>query len=276
MTEIGKKNRLRIVKILDFGAYLDGDEKGEILLPIKQVPEDAQIDDELDVFIYNDSEDRIIATTTIPFAMADEFAFLEVVAVNKFGAFLDWCLVKDLLVPFREQKMDMEIGRWYVVYIYLDEQSQRLVATAKVDKYIDNIPPEYEPNQEVDIMIYSRTDLGYKAIINSTHWGVLYENEIFKPLNIGDKMKAFIKKVREDDKIDLYLNKSGYNQIDRISEDILAKLEENNNFLAISDKSEPQKIYETFGISKKAFKKAIGNLYKNHLITLENNGIKLN
>lgn len=276
MTEIGKKNRLRIVKILDFGAYLDGDEKGEILLPIKQVPEDAQIDDELDVFIYNDSEDRIIATTTIPFAMADEFAFLEVVAVNKFGAFLDWGLVKDLLVPFREQKMDMEIGRWYVVYIYLDEQSQRLVATAKVDKYIDNIPPEYEPNQEVDIMIYSRTDLGYKAIINNTHWGVLYENEIFKPLNIGDKMKAFIKKVREDDKIDLYLNKSGYNQIDRISEDILAKLEENNNFLAISDKSEPQKIYETFGISKKAFKKAIGNLYKNHLITLENNGIKLN
>lgn len=276
MTEIGKKATLKIVKILDFGAYLDGAEKGEILLPIKQVPEDAQIDDELDVFIYNDSEDRIIATTTIPFAMVDEFALLKVVAVNNIGAFMDWGLVKDLLVPFREQKMNMEVGRWYIVYIYLDDQSQRLVATAKVDKYIDNIPPEYEANQEVDIMIYNRTDLGYKAIINNMHWGVLYENEIFKPLNVGDKMKAFVKKIREDDKIDLYLNKSGYNQIDSISEKILAKLEENNNFLAISDKSEPQEIYETFGISKKAFKKAIGNLYKNHLITLENNGIKLN
>ena len=276
MTEIGKINNLQIVKILDFGAYLDGDEKGEILLPIRQVPDEVDVDDFLDVFIYNDSEDRIIATTEKPFAMLGDFALLKVVAVNQVGAFLDWGLVKDLLVPFREQKVKMEVGRSYIVHIYLDDETDRLVASAKLDRFLDDTVPEYETNQEVDLLIQSKTDLGYKAIINNSHWGVLYNNEIFQDLNIGQKIKGYIKKIREDDKIDLYLNKSGYNQIDSISQNILKKLEENDNFLPLNDKSAPDDIYATLAISKKQFKKAIGNLYRNHLITIEKEGIKLN
>ncbi len=275
MTEIGKLNNLQVVKILDFGAYLDGGEKGEILLPTRYIPDDIDIDDFIEVFIYNDSEDRIIATTEKPFAMVGDFCLLKVVEVNNVGAFLDWGLVKDLLVPFREQKTRMEVGRSYIVHIYLDEETDRIVASAKLDRFLDTTPPQYEKHQQVDILIQSRTDLGYKAIINNAHFGVLYENEVFANLNIGDRMKAFIKKVREDEKIDLYLNKTGYNQIDSVSEGILEKLKQNNNFVPITDKSKPEIIYNTFAISKKTFKKAIGNLYKKHLISIEKQGIRL-
>ncbi len=275
MTETGKVNTLRVVKILDFGAYLDGGEQGEILLPIKQVPEGTKPDDELDVFIYNDSEDRIIANTELPYAMVGDFAFLKVVAAERVGAFLDWGLMKDLLVPFKEQNKKMEEGRWYVVRVYLDEETDRIAASARLDKFLDLRPPEYKSGEAVNIMIHSKTDMGYKVIINDAHWGMLYNNEIFKPVKVGDRMPAFIKKIREDYKIDVYLNKTGFGQIDKISQDILSIMKENGNFIPVTDKSKPEVIYSIFGISKKSFKKAIGGLYKKRLINIEDKGIRL-
>jgi hypothetical protein len=268
-------NSLRVVKILDFGCYLDGGEHGEILIPRRYVPENTEVDDMLEVFIYFDSEDRIIATTEQPKIKLGEVGKLKVVSVTQSGAFLDWGLLKDIFVPFREQKQRMEVGKWYIVGVYLDHETNRLAATAKVDKLIDNTPPSYTPGQEVDLIIFSQTDLGYSAIINNAHWGVLYSNEIFRTLKIGDSLKGYIKKVREDDKIDLILDKPGYQKVDSISRSILDKLQKNNGFLTLTDKSEPEAIYFYLGISKKVFKKAIGSLYKSKLITLEENGIRL-
>ncbi len=275
MTEIGKLNKLRVVKELDFGIYLDGDEKGEILLPIKQVPKETKVDDIIEVFIYNASEDRIIATTIKPYGIVGDFVLLKTAAVDRFGAFMDWGLIKDILVPFREQKRTMEAGRSYIVYIYLDSISQRIAASAKLNKYLDKTKPEYKPNEEVDLLIHSQTDMGYKAIINNSHWGILYSNEIFQNLNVGQKIKGFIKKIRDDDKIDLYLNKSGYRQIDKISLNVLKIIKENDNYITVTDKSNPQVIYSIFSISKKSFKKAIGNLYKKKLIKIGKEGIRL-
>ncbi|MBN2893363.1 MAG: GntR family transcriptional regulator [Bacteroidales bacterium] len=274
MAEIGKYNNLQIVKILDFGAYIDGGDKGEILLPIRQVPPNLDVDDFIEVFIYNDSEDRIIATSHEPFAIAGEFALLKAIGVNKFGAFMDWGLEKDLLVPFREQRETMQEGRWYLVYIYLDEQSQRLAASAKLDRFLNKTEPEFEENQEVDLIIRKKTDLGYTAIINNTHLGLLYDNEIFQELRIGQKLKGFVKQIREDDKIDLSLNKIGYEFIDEFSETILEKLKLQNNFISITDKSSPEDIYSSFSMSKKNFKKAVGSLYKKRLIAIEEKGIR--
>jgi hypothetical protein len=268
-------NSLRVVKILDFGCYLDGGEHGEILIPRRYVPENTEVDDMLEVFIYFDSEDRIIATTEQPKIKLGEVGKLKVVSVTQSGAFLDWGLLKDIFVPFREQKQRMEVGKWYIVGVYLDHETNRLAATAKVDKLIDNTPPSYTPGQEVDLIIFSQTDLGYSAIINNAHWGVLYSNEIFRTLKIGDSLKGYIKKVREDDKIDLILDKPGYQKVDSISRSILDKLQKNNGFLTLTDKSEPEAIYFYLGISKKVFKQAIGSLYKSKLITLEENGIRL-
>ena len=275
MAEIGKYNNLQVVKFLDFGIYLDGGNKGEILLPIKQVPPNLEVDDFIEVFIYNDSEDRIIATTREPYGIVGDFVLLKTVEVNKFGAFMDWGLEKNLLVPFREQKKNMEPGRSYIVYIYLDEKTQRIVATAKLDKYMNDLAPEFETNQEVDLMILNKSDLGYNALINNTHSGILYENELFQKLNVGQKIKGFIKKVREDEKIDLYLLKPGYEKIDSVAEAILQELKLNDNFIELNDKSNPQDIYDVFSISKKNFKKAIGSLYKNKLISIDDKGITL-
>ncbi len=275
MALIGQMNSLRVIKILDFGAYLDGGAHGEILLPSRYVPEDLEIDTEIEVFIYFDSEDRIIATTDTPYAQLGEFAYLRVAEITEYGAFLDWGLVKDLFVPFREQKRKMEIGKSYVVYIYLDEQSNRLAATARVDRFLDITPHDYTEGQTVELLIYTQTDLGLKAIINSKHSGVIYQNEIFQNVRIGDKINGFIKKIREDDKIDLSLYEEGYGKIDDIAEKILAKLRMRNGFLPLSDDSSPEVIYNTFGISKKNFKKAIGSLYKKELITLDEKGIRL-
>lgn len=274
--EIGKYNELRVVKLLDFGAYLDGGEKGEILLPIRQVPPNTEIDDVLEVFIYTDSEDRIIATSMEPKATAEQFAVLQVVEINKTGAWLDWGLDKHLLVPFREQKQDMEESKSYLVYIYLDHESQRMVASSKLDKFLDNVPPEYAEWQEVDILIHNKTDIGYTAVINNLHSGLLYENEVFKKLRRGQKMKAFIKKLREDEKIDLILEKPGYGKIDSISQAIMDKIKQNSGYLLMTDKSSPEEIQREFGISKKSFKKAIGTLYKQKLITIEEKGIRAN
>jgi len=276
MVEIGKINNLKVVKILDFGIYLDGQELGEILVPRRYVPENCQVDDFLDVFIYFDSEDRIIATTIKPLAMVDEFAYLKAVSVNSIGAFLDWGLMKDLLVPFREQQQTMEEGKYYIVYVYMDKDTKRLAASAKLNKFLDNIPPDYEEGEEVDLLIVNQSDIGYNAIVNNTHWGILYNNEVFQQLMKGLRIRGYIKKVREDDKIDLFLQKPGYEKIDSISTKLLKKLEESNGYLNFTDKSEPEIIYQRLNISKKAFKMAVGALYKARLIRLTDQGIFLN
>lgn len=276
MIEIGKWNSLIILKELDFGIYLEGKEQGEILMPIRYVPADVKIGDTIEAFIYFDSEDRIIATTEKPFAQVGDFALLEVVSVSGVGAFLDWGLMKDLFVPFREQKQKMEVGYSYVVYIYVDEMSGRIVGSAKVENFLDKTPHEFKEGQEVDLIIYTQTDIGYKAIINNTHAGVLFDSDVFRTLHRGEHTKGYIKKIREDGKIDLLLDKPGYEKVDEISKKILDRLKEENGFIALSDKSPADDIYDMFCISKKNFKKAIGALYKARAITLEENGIKLN
>ncbi len=275
MVEIGRINTLDINRETENGVYLDGQELGEILMPQKFVtPEDKEAG-YATVFVYTDSEDRLVATTETPIAMAGEFAVLKVVATTKFGAFLDWGLPKDLLVPFGEQKADMEEGRSYLVYIYLDLQTNRIVASAKLDKFLDNTPPEYETGDEVDLIITDETDLGYKAVVNMEHWGMLYKNQVYKPLSKGDRLKGYVNKVREDEKIDLLLEKPGYEKVDAISQKILNELKENHGFMAVSDKSSPEMIKAMFGISKKNFKKAIGGLYRKRLIRFESDGIRL-
>ena len=275
MAEIGKINQLRIVKELDFGIYLDGGTHGEILMPKRYVPENIKIDDIIETFVYKDSEDRIIATTEKPLAMVGEFALLEVVSVSTVGAFLNWGLPKDLLVPYREQRQSMETGKKYVVYVYLDENTERVVASSKIDHFLGNVPPEFEEGQEVDLFIVSKTELGFKAIINQSHLGMLYQNEVFKPLKQGQKISGYIKKIREDEKIDLSIEKPGYEKLDSLADRIIMELKLNDGFLELTDKSDPKLIYKRFETSKKNYKKAIGALYKQRLILIEEFGIRL-
>jgi uncharacterized protein len=275
LINIGRYNLLRVVKKVDFGVYLDGKTDGEILMPERYVPEGTLIDDVLNVFIYLDSEDRLIATTEKPYAQVGEVAMLKVKAVDRFGAFLDWGLMKDLLVPFREQKTDMIEGRSYLVYVYLDEKTNRIAASAKLKKFLDKTVPEYKEGEEVDLIIESENDLGFNAIINNLHWGMLYENEVFEQLDKGQNLKGYIKKVRSDNKIDLTLYKPGYEKVDAIAQGILDMLKQQGGSIKVIDKSEAETIYQLFGISKKTFKKAIGALYKKHLIILEPNQIKI-
>jgi predicted RNA-binding protein (virulence factor B family) len=275
MVEIGKYNTLRIIKILSFGAYLDGGDGLEILLPTRYVPQDAKVDDNIEVFIYHDNKGRLIATTAKPLAVAGEFQFMEVKSVNKTGAFLEWGLMKDLLVPFKEQKMPMKEGKWYLVYVHVDHVTKRIVASARIDKYLDNVIPNYTFNQEVDLLVADETEIGYKVIINNTHWGLVYRNEIFQRLEKGDHLKGYIKEVREDEKIDVSLTPLGYQKVEGIANIILESLKAQGGFIAVHDKSDPDLIYSLFRCSKKAFKQAIGSLYKQKLITIEPQGIKL-
>ncbi len=275
MVEIGKINTLEVVRETENGLYLDGQELGEILMPQKFVSEEVRNNGWADVFVYSDSEDRLVATTETPLAKVGEFAYLKVVAVSRFGAFLDWGLPKDLLVPFREQRADMMEGRTYLVYVYVDLQTNRIAASAKLDKFLDNTPPEYQTGDEVDLLIAEETDLGFKAIVNAEHWGMLYKNQVFQPLSSGQKIKGFVNKIRDDEKIDLLLEKPGYEKVDAISEKILLELKANNGFMAVSDKTSPEMIKALFGISKKNFKKAIGGLYKKKLIDFVSDGIRL-
>jgi len=274
MVQIGKINRLKVLRRVSIGYYLDGDTLGDLLLPKRYATTDLNENDELDVFVYLDSEDRLIATTEIPYAVIGDFAMLKVIAVEKVGAFLDWGLTKDLLVPFKEQQVKMEKGQNCLVYIYLDDNTKRIVASSKIDKFLDNTPPEYEQGQEVELIIAYKTDLGYKAIINGEHSGMLYNNQIFTTLHTGQKLKGYISKVREDDKIDLLLEKPGYQKLDDLSQKILNILKENGGKMTVSDKTPPEEISKIFGISKKNFKKAIGVLYRERLIVIENEGIR--
>jgi len=275
MVKIGEYNTLLVKKQVSFGIYLDGEELGEILMPSKYVPENCNVDDTVEAFIYLDSEDRLIATTEKPYATVGEFAFLEAVSVTRMGAFLDWGLLKDLFVPFREQKQDMVVGKSYLVFIYLDTDSNRIVASAKIDKFLNNTIPDYAEGQEVDLIIINESDLGFNAIINQQHTGVLYKNEVFQPLVKGDRLKGYVKKIREDEKIDLMLQKPGYAKVDAVSQSILDILKQNGGFIAVTDKSDPEDIYNLFRISKKTFKKAIGGLYKDRIIDIEDKGIRL-
>lgn len=276
MVNIGKYNTLKIVKTVDFGVYLDGGDGLEILLPTRYVPKEVKIGDDLEVFIYHDNEGRLIATTAKPLAQVGEFQFMEVKSVNKTGAFLEWGLMKDLLVPFKEQKIRMKEGRWYLVYVHVDHITGRIVASAKIDKYLDNIIPKYTFNQEVDLLVADDTEIGYKVIINNTHWGLVYHNEIFQRLEKGDHIKGYIKEVREDEKIDVSLTPLGYQKVEGIAKTILESLKVQGGYIAVHDKSEPDVIYSLFRCSKKAFKQAIGALYKQKLILIEPQGIRLN
>jgi len=276
MTEIGKINHLYVVKEVDFGIYLDGGDLGEILMPKRYVPEGTQPEDTIEAFIYLDSEDRLVATTEKPLAMVDEFALLEVVSVTQVGAFLNWGLPKDLFVPFREQRQPMEEGKKYLVFVYLDTNTKRIAASSKIEQYLDNIPVDYDNDEEVDLIIVNETDLGYNAIIDNSHFGILYKNEVFQPLNPGDRVQGYIKKIRTDGKIDLRLEKIGYEKITTFVDRIIGELQKNNGFLPLTDKSSPEEIYKTFKISKKNFKAAIGALYKKRFISLEEDGIRLN
>ena len=273
--ELGKFNQLEVVKEVDFGLYLDGGEEGEILLPTRYVPEGCQVGDMLNVFLYLDIDERLIATTLTPLVQVGQFACLEVAWVNQVGAFLNWGLMKDLFVPFSEQKMKMQVGRKYVIHAHLDDESYRIVASAKVERYLSKDIPDYAPGTEVDILIWQKTDLGFKAIIDNKHSGLLYENEIFCTLETGMQMRAFVKQVREDGKVDLILQKPGFEKIDDFSKTLLDYIKEHGGRIHLNDKSPAEDIYDTFGVSKKTFKKGVGDLYKKRLISLQENGITL-
>ena len=273
--KLGKYNQLEVVKEVDFGVYLDGDEDGEILLPKRYVPEGTKPGDILNVFIYLDMEERLVATTLQPYVQVGEFACLEVAWVNQFGAFLNWGLMKDLFVPFREQKMKMQKGKRYVVYVHLDEESYRIVASAKVEHFLSTEKPDYQPGQEVEVLVWQRTELGYKVIVENKFSGMLYHNEIFQPLEVGMRLTAFIKQVRPDGKIDLVLQKAGARKVDDFSEVLWQYIKDNDGFTPLNDKTDAEVIYHTFGVSKKTFKKAVGDLYKKRRIVLEEDGIHL-
>lgn len=274
MIEVGQFNTLRVVKEVPFGVYVEGGDWGEILLPNKYVPKGTMINDKLDVFIYFDSKDQIIATTLNPHIQMGQCAYLKVIDVNRVGAFLDWGLDKDLLVPVPEQQRPMEIGKSYIVYIKLDNKG-RIVASSKLDHFLDRSHINFNPWDEVDILVAESTELGNKVIINNRHWGLIHSSDIFQTLNYGKKMQAFIKLVREDGKIDVVLKKMGRNNIHELADRILDDLRKNDGFLPLHDKSSSLDIQRAFGDSKKSFKSAIGLLYKQGKIKIELDGIRL-
>jgi len=276
MIEQGKFTSLSIVKRSSFGLFLGDDAGEEVLLPNKYCTDAMKPGMVIEVFIYRDSEDRKVATTLTPKILLHEFALLKVTAVAKVGAFLDWGLEKDLMVPFREQRQNMEVGRWYIVYLDLDTKTDRLFASNRLERFLSNEDLTVSVGSEVGLVVLQKTDLGYSVILNHKHKGLVFSNEIFQDLNIGDRLKGFVKKIREDNKIDVSLQAIGYmNFNDANSELIYNQLLEHKGFLPVSDKSSPEDIYSQFGISKKAFKKSIGALYKEKKILIGPDGIKI-
>lgn len=273
--EIGKKNLLRVVKRVDFGFYLDGDDLGEILIPMRYVPNDCTIGETIEVFIYLDSEDRIIATSEMPYAEVGTCAHLKVVEMGNFGAFLDWGLPKDLLVPFKEQRVPMQAGRSYTVFLFLDVTG-RIAASSKLNAFLtEENKATFAHHQEVDLQIAIRSELGYKAVINGTHLGIIHSNEIFQPIHVGDQVKGYIKNIRADDRINLTLQRPGLEIRDSLSQKILDYLKSEGGSSTLTDKSPPEAIYNEFGVSKANYKKALGKLYKEKQIILEKDIIKL-
>jgi uncharacterized protein len=277
MIQLGQYATLEVVKTTDFGVYLDGGPFGEVLLPKRYVPEGTEPGHDVDIFLYCDSEDRVIATTEKPFAKVSDIAYLLVTDVADHGAFMDWGLMKDLFVPLREQNEPMEKGKHYFVKVLLDETTDRIYGSSRLPKFlqIQNYG-ELKVGEEVKLMAWVRTDLGFKMIINDQFVGLLFRNEIFQSLNMGKILRGYIKAIREDGKMDVTLQKQGYgNHIDETTDFILNKLKEYEGFLPVTDSSSPDEIYESLAMSKKTFKKAIGSLYKQRLIALEKEGIRL-
>lgn len=277
MIKIGHSYKLKITKVTTFGAFLDADNYGEILLPKKNAPKLLSKGDLLEVFLYLDSDDKPIATTQTPKAQVGEFAYLEVSDINAVGAFLNWGLDKDLFVPFGEQHRLLEIGKSYLVYVYIDKVDSRITASSKVDKFLDYEKPHtFKAKDAVNLIIANSTELGYKAIINHSHWGMLYKNEVHQLLSFGDYVQGYIKHIRPDGRIDLTLeNLSKKESRDQTELKILHYLKNHSGKSSLSDKSDPTEIAKTFGLSKGAFKKAIGGLYKQKLIVIEENGFYL-
>lgn len=275
MVQIGKINRLLVKGTQAYGIHLDGGAAGDILLRDKFAAEKYHAGDEIDVFVYVDREQRLVATTRKPTAMVGEFALLRVVTNSAAGAFMDWGLENDLFVPKSEQQDNMREGKSYFVFIFLSEKHNRITASSKLDKFLDLQPPPYAEGEEVDLLVYARTDLGYSAVVNSCHSGMIYENEVFQKLVIGQRLQGYVKKIREDRKIDLRLQQTGYKHVDSLSQTILDTLKDRGGLVAVTDKSPPEEIYALFGVSKKVFKKAIGTLYKKRRIIIAPEGIKL-
>ena len=277
MLEIGRYNELTIVKELPRGLQLDGGEAGEILLPKQYTNSDMEVGTKINVFIYRDSEERLIATTKTPMAQVGDFAYLNIVDESPVGAFLDWGLPKDILVPFSEQSNRLEKGRKVLVRIYLDD-NDRLTASTKLDTFLHDTDDTgvFSNGDEVQLVIAGKTDLGTKVIINGVYWGLIYETDIFQDLSRGDKLPGFIQRVRPDKKLEVSLQKPGFTRIGPLAQTVLDKLQATENgFIALSDKSEPQKIKREFSCSKNAFKQAIGSLYKQKMIRIEKDGIYL-
>lgn len=273
--KLGDFNSLRVVKRVDFGIYLDGGEEGEILLPTRYVPEEVSIGDELEVFIYLDQDERLIATTEKPLAKVGDFAYLEVKWVNEYGAFLGWGLMKDLFCPFREQKKRMVLGQSYIVHVHIDEESYRIVASAKVERYLSEEHPHYRHGDEVDLLIWQKTDLGFKVIVDNQYQGLVYDSQIFRELHGGDRLRGYVSAVRPDGKVDIALQKHGRAQTLDFSERLHEYLFEHDGYCPFTDKSDAEAIYSEFHVSKKVFKRAVGDLYKRRLITLAPDGIEL-
>jgi uncharacterized protein len=273
MIEIGKINTLKVASRVGSEIYLASTASAKVLLVDKKPPQ-CQAGDTIDVFVYVDMEGHLAATTTVPKALVDDIAWLKVISVNRVGAFLDWGLPKDLLVPFGEQHLELEVGKSYLVKLFLDQQN-RILATTKIDKFIADEGFYFKVGQKISLLIADKTDLGIKAIVDNTHWGMLYQNELFKPVQKGQKLEGFIKQIREDNKIDLTLHQPGYGKVDELTDKIIARLKDNQDFLPLSDKSPPEAIYNAFGVSKKVFKQAIGALYKKKLVLIEKDGIRL-
>ena len=275
MINIGQFNTLNIKKDTGMQLYLDGDNYGDILLTDKQSPRDVKEGEPLKVFIYTGSDGELLATRKSPYVKMDGVAWLKVISIGPAGAFLDWGLPKDLLVPFSEQDYELEENHYCLVKVYLDDQN-RIAASTYLNHYISDEAHYLHEGDEVSLIIAGKTDLGFKAVVNENFWGVLYHNEVFQPLREGQKLKGYIKKIREDNKIDLSLNKTGYTHVLPVTEQIILRLKDNNGFLELSDKSSPEAINAAFGVSKKVFKHAIGSLYKQRRITLTKTSISLN
>ena len=286
--ELGKKNTLKASWRIDFGMYLEGDEEGKILLPSRYVPEDLEVGDDIEVFVYLDNEERRIATTVEPKVQVGEFAYLEVAWVNEYGAFLNWGLMKDLFCPFREQKRRMEQGRSYIVHAHIDEESYRIVASAKIDKFLSQVEggvltlPDGQGGErtvkvgdKVDLLISQKTDLGFKCIIENKYAGLIYDKQVFRSLHTGDRVEGYISNIRPDGKIDVELQKHGREHTEDFAETLLRYLQYSGGRCHLGDKSDAEDIKNQFHVSKKTYKRAIGDLYKRRLITITDNGIEL-
>lgn len=273
---LGKRNQLKVLREVDFGVYLDGGDIGDILLPKRYVPTNCKVGDVVDVFLYLDNEERLVATTEHPLVEVGQFAYLEVKWINQFGAFLDWGLMKDLFCPFKEQKMRMQQGKKYIVYCYIDTLTSRIVASAKVEKFFSKELPPYHVGDAVEVMIQQKTDLGFKVIVEGSYGGLIYQNELFRDIHTGDKITAYVKTIRSDGKLDIALQHQGMQHVMDFSEQLYQYLRNDaNGFCPFHDKSPAEEIYATFKVSKKTFKKAVGDLYKRNIISLKSDGLYL-